>query len=272
MELHDTVSVVTGGASGSGRATAVALAHAGSDVVVADIDEDGARSVAEEIEAAGRRALALHIDVTKREEVEALVEQAIAWQGQCDLFMSNVGVGCIGAPQAFTPGEWDYLIAVNLWSCIWPLRLIVPHMVSRGSGRLVFVSSGAGIEGQADRAPYNVAKFGIIGLSESLARYGKDKGVGVTLVIPGAVATDGWKIYRIAGADALGDEEVERMRVEQREHSKNWPRPESMAAAIVEGIKDDRYAVVQHNPFQEDWFEDIFTRKGRDPDGFVLGG
>ena len=271
MDLEGTVVVVTGAASGIGRATALALAHAGSDVVVADINGDGASEAAREIEGSGRRSLAIRTDVTKRDEVEALVRESIDWQGRCDVFLSNVGVGCVGAPQDYTHDEWEYLIAVNLWSCIWPLRTIIPHMLERGTGRLVFVSSGAGIEGQADRAPYNVAKFGIVGLTESLARYLKGTGVGVTLVVPGAVATDGWRIYRIAGAESLGDDQVERLRIEQREHSKSWPRPETMAAAIVDAIRSDRYAVIQHNPWQEDWFEDILVRKGRDPEAFVLG-
>jgi NAD(P)-dependent dehydrogenase (short-subunit alcohol dehydrogenase family) len=272
VEIEGAVAVVTGAASGIGKATAVGLARAGADVVVSDIDEAGGSATAREIEDLGSRAVFVRTDITSRGDVQALVDRSIAWQGHCDIFMSNVGVGCVGPPQDFTHDEWDYLLAVNLWSCIWPIRTIVPHMVDRGSGRLVFVSSGAGIEGQADRAPYNVAKFGIVGLAESLARYLKDKGVGVTLVIPGAVATDGWKLYRIAGAESLGDAEVSRMRDEQREHSKDWPRPETMAEAIVDGVRNDRYAVIQHNPWQEDWFEDVFVRKGRDPDAFVLGG
>lgn len=271
MELEGAVSVVTGAASGIGRATAIALAHAGSDVIIADINDEGSEGVAAEIERTGRRALAVHTDVTKREEIEALVDRSIAWQGHCDVLISNAGVGCVGAPHEFTPDEWTYLIDVNLWSAIWPLRPIIPHMVERGSGHLVFVSSGAGIEGQADRAPYNVAKFGVVGLAESVARYLKGTGVDASLIVPGAVATDGWKIYLIAGGDELGAEEVERKRLEQRDHSARWPAPEGMADAIVDAIRTGRYCVVQHNPYEPNWFANVLERKGRDPDGFVLG-
>jgi NAD(P)-dependent dehydrogenase (short-subunit alcohol dehydrogenase family) len=249
----------------------LALAKAGGDVVVADINQHGADSVAADIEVSGRLALAIRTDVTRRDEVEALVERALAWQGRCDLFISNAGVGCIGAPEDFTPDEWEYQLGVNLWSAIWPLRLIIPHMLGRRSGRLVFVSSGAGFEGFADRAPYNVAKFGIVGLAESVARRLKGTGVGVSLVVPGAVATDGWKIYMMAGAKNRAPEEIEQLRNEQREVGASWPRPETMAQAIVEGIRADRYCIVQHNPFEPDWFARILEQKGRDPDGFVLG-
>jgi NAD(P)-dependent dehydrogenase (short-subunit alcohol dehydrogenase family) len=272
MDLEGGVAVVTGGAAGIGRATALALANAGCDVIVADINESGAEHVSSEVEALGRRALAMRVDVAERDQVEDLVRKAISWRGHCDLFVSNAGVGCAGAPEDFTPKEWEYLLGVNLWSCIWPLRLIIPHMRDRGRGHLVFVSSGAGIEGFAHRAPYNVAKFGVVGLAESVARSLKGSGVGVSLVIPGAVATEGWRIYLAAGAEALGPEAVQRLREEQRESSATWPRPETMAEAIVIGIREGRYCILQDNPFQPDWFADTLTRKGRDPDSFVLGG
>jgi NAD(P)-dependent dehydrogenase (short-subunit alcohol dehydrogenase family) len=265
-ELSEAVSVVTGAASGIGKATALALAREGSDVICADIDAPGVDATTQEIHALGRRSVAMHIDVALRGDVQKLVEHAIAWQGRCDIFISNVGVGCVGAPHEYTMDEWEYLLDVNLFSAIWPLRELIPHMLERGSGRLVFVSSGAGIEGQPDRAPYNVAKFGIVGLTESLARYLKGTGVGVSLVLPGAVSTNSWKRTVIAGSD-----DAESKRNELRDVAANWPRPEVMADAIVDGVKCDRYCILQHNPSQPDWYEDIHTRKGRDPDAFVLG-
>ena len=272
MDLNGAASVVTGAAAGIGRATALGLARAGSDVVVADIDREGAEEVAAAVEGLGPRALAIEADVSKREGVEALVEAAIAWQGHCDVFVSNVGVGCMGLPHEYTVDEWHYLIDVNLWSCIWPLRLVIPHMIERGRGHLVFLSSGSGFEGSAPRAPYNVAKFGIVGLAESVARALKGTGVGVSLVVPGAIATEGWRRFVIAGADAMSADEIEQKRAEQREHSANWPKPEVMAEAIVDGIRHDKFCIVQDNPYEPEWFANLNERKARDYDGFVLGG
>jgi NAD(P)-dependent dehydrogenase (short-subunit alcohol dehydrogenase family) len=271
MDLNGAVAVITGGASGIGRATAVALGRAGSDVVLADIDGPGLQAVVAEIEDSGRRALSISADLARREEVEALVERAISWQDKCDVFIANVGVGCDGAPQDFSVEDWEYLIAVNLWSAIWPLRLVIPHMLERGTGQLVFMSSGSGFEGSAERAPYNVAKFGLVGLAESVARYLKGTGVGVSLVVPGAVATTGWKNYVIAGSDHLDAKEIERRRLEERDHMAGWPRPEVMADAIVDGIREGRYCIVQDNPSEPDWLRNLLERKGRDADGFVLG-
>jgi NAD(P)-dependent dehydrogenase (short-subunit alcohol dehydrogenase family) len=177
----------------------------------------------------------------------------------------------VGAPEEFTVEEWEQMLAVNLWSAIWPLRRVIPHMRELGRGRLVFVSSGAGFEGTADRAPYNVAKFGIVGLAEAVARSLIGTDVGVTLVVPGAVATQGWKLLMVAGAKDRAPEEIERIRTEHQGHSTSWPGPESMAEAIVAGIVEERYCVVQHNPFEPEWFAEVNARKGRDPEGFVLG-
>ena len=266
MDLEGSVAIVTGAASGIGRATAVAFAHAGADVDVAVIEPTD--HVVRDVEAAGRTALSVPTDVTKREEVEALVRRAIDWQGRVDIYVSNAGVGCIGAPEDFTPDEWEYALAVNLWSAIWPLRLVVPHMRERGRGRLVFVSSGAGFEGFADRAPYNVAKFGIVGLAEAVARSLQGSGAGVSLVVPGAVSTDGWKRTLVAGSDP---DETTAVREQQRPFGEAWPRPESMAEVIVRGIREDRYCIVQYNPHEPGWFANINAKKGRDPDAFVLG-
>lgn len=269
MDLDGSVAVVTGAAAGIGRATALAFARAGSDVVLADLDLEGAEGAAAGVEAAGRRALILRTDVTRRDEIDALVDRAIGWQGRCDVFMSNVGVGCVGAPHEFSPDEWAYLLDVNLLSCIWPLRAVIPHMTGRGRGTLVFVASGAGYEGQADRAPYNVAKFGIVGLAESCARALIGSGVGVTLAVPGAIASDGWRRLLVAGD--RDPAEVARVRAEQRDATASWPAPETMAAAIVDGVRADRFLVLQHNPYEPGWFEDLLVRKARDPEGFISG-
>jgi len=268
MQIDGAVAVVTGGASGIGRATSVELARAGAHVVVADIDGPGAESTVAEI---GTDALAVRADLARREEVEWLVRESIDWQGRCDLFVSNAGIGCQGDAQSFTVKEWESLLAVDLMASIWAMRVLVPHMLERGTGCLAFVASGAGYEGFADRAPYNVAKFGLVGLAESLARQLKDTGVHVAVIVPGAVSTNGWQRYMFAGEDSLDPSDVEARRERQREVGRNWPSPESMAAVIVDGIRNDRFHILQPYDAEPNWFTDIFRRRAEDPDAYVLG-
>jgi len=271
MELSGVVSLVTGAASGIGRATALALARDGADVVVCDVDGPAAEACGREIEAASRRALVIEADVGRRADVEGMVERAIAWQGRCDLFVSNAGIGCRGPAHEFSVADWEDVLAIDLWASIWAVRLLVPHMLERGTGRLAFVASGAGLEGFDGFAPYNVAKFGLVGLAESLARQLKGTRVGVSIIVPGAVATGGWKIYRFAGNERMSDEEIERRRSAVRDEGKGWPSPESMAAAIVDGLRSDRVYILQKHPTMDDWYGYLMRRRADDPDGFVLG-
>lgn len=268
MQIEDAVAVVTGGANGIGRATAIALAEADADVVVSDIDAAGAEAVAAEVEAIGRKALAVRADVSRREEVERLVAASIAWQGRVDLFVSNAGVGCLGDAQSFTAEEWESLIALNLMASVWAVRVLVPHMLERNAGHLAFVTSGAGYEAFPDRAPYNVAKFGLVGLAESLAKQLNGTGVNVSLIVPGAVGTEGWRRTVIAG----DPDDVDARRAAFGEMMRLWPSPESIAAVIVDGIREDRFHILQPYDVEPDWFVDVFRRKAADPDGFVLGG
>src|SRR4029077_2310087 len=119
FDFEGSVAVVTGAASGIGRAAAVAFAREGSDVVVSDLNDDDGKQVAAEIEALGRKALYVHTDVAQREEVESLVAASIDWQGHCDLFHSTAGIGMAGPPHTVPQEEWDRVLAINLHSHIW---------------------------------------------------------------------------------------------------------------------------------------------------------
>jgi len=154
---------------------------------------------------------------------------------------------------------------------IWAMRLLVPHMLERGSGHLAFVASGAGYEGFADRAPYNVAKFGLVGLAESLAKQLKGSGVGVSIIVPGAVSTNGWRRYVFADSGSMEPAEIEARRTAEREVGRYWPSPESMADVIVEGLRGGRFHILQPYDVEPTWFTDIFRRRAEDPDGSVLG-
>ena len=259
---------MTGGASGIGRATAVAFAREGTDVVVADILDDLGRETVSLVEAEGSQGLYLHVDVGVREEVESLVERAIGWQGRCDVFMSNAAIACSGPPEAYSVEDWERVLDVNLWASIWAQRLLVPHMLERGSGHLVFVSSGQGFELQPQSAPYGVSKSALIGLAAALAKRLKGTGVKVSVVVPGAVGGDRqmWRTMRIA---AGSDEE--RIRAESREMSRVWPSPESMAATIVDGIEAGRFFIWQIGAGpHENWERNMLADLARDPDAFVL--
>lgn len=263
IELEDAVCVVTGGASGIGRALTLAFARAGADVVVADIDEAGAAAVASEIEAAGRRALSLCVDVSDRAAVEDLVDRSIDWRGRIDVFCSNAGVGVSGAPERVPLADWEWVIGINLWPHVWAVQRVLPHMLERGSGHLVHVASSAGVVGFPSLAPYAVSKFGVVGLAESVAAHTHGTGVGVSVVCPLTVATDIAQRMRITPENP--DADPEQLRALGHELlNQTGISPEDVAEATLEAMRSGSLYVF---PNPELW--DVVRAKWEDPDAWL---
>ena len=266
FEFEGSVAVVTGAASGIGRASALAFAREGADVVVSDVNDSDGRRVAEEVESLGRKVLFVHADVASIEEVNALVDRSIDWQSRCDLFHSNAGIGMSGPPHTVPQEEWDRVLAINLHSHIWAVRRLLPHMLERGSGHLVHTSSSAGTIGFPSLIPYVVTKFGVVGLCESLAAYLYDRGIGVSVVCPLLVNTNifdrSWSYPEEGGVDPMFDEklgEFVRQMFKQAGQS-----PEHVADEIVGAVKANRLYV-----FPDPSLRDMIDEKWRDPDAWV---
>jgi NAD(P)-dependent dehydrogenase (short-subunit alcohol dehydrogenase family) len=264
MEFPGTVAAVTGAASGIGRSAALAFAREGSDVVVSDINEDGAKAVAAEIEGLGRKATVIRTDVSKEQEVLDLVDASIEWQGHCDLFMSNAGIGMGGAPHLIPQEAWDRTLAINLHSHIWAVRRILPHMLERGSGHLVHTASSAGTIGFAQLIPYCVTKFGVVGLCESLAGYVHDRGLGVSVVCPLVVATNIADHSESYPEEELPPEVEEQMRSFMAQVMASGLSPDQVATDVVDAVKNNHLYVLPHPELK-----DMILSKWSDPDAFV---
>ena len=264
LEFEGSVAVVTGAASGIGRASALAFAREGSDVVVSDINDADGKTVAAEIEALGRKALYVHTDVARREGIESLVDESIAWQGHCDLFHSNAGIGMGGAPHAIPVEEWERVLDINLHSHIWTVRKLLPHMLERGSGHLVHTASSAGTIGFAMLIPYCVTKFGVAGLCESLASYVYERGIGVSVVCPLLVSTNIFeRSWNYPEEDAAPMDEQYQEQVRRVFKEAGMP-PEQVADEIVTAVKENRLYVFPHPELK-----DMINAKWADPDAFV---
>lgn len=264
FEFSGSVAAVTGAASGIGRACSIAFAREGADVVVSDINENGATEVAGEIESLGRRALVVRTDVSKRDDVEALVQRSIEWQGHCDLFHSNAGIGLGGAPHKIPLEEWEAILAVNLHSHVWAIHSLLPHMLERGSGYLVHTASSAGTLGFPQLIPYCLTKFGVVGLCESLAAYLHDRGVGVSVVCPLLVATNIFERSWNYPEEEVPPEVEERMRGFMRTMMQAGLPPENVAADVVEAVKERRLYVFPHPELKG-----MIDAKWQDPDAWV---
>jgi NAD(P)-dependent dehydrogenase (short-subunit alcohol dehydrogenase family) len=189
LQLKDKVALVTGAGSqiGYGRAICVTLAEEGCNIIAADIDLDGAKKTAAQVEKLGRKALAIKVDVTKPKEVDAMVAKAIKEFGRIDILVNNAGASSRERPfMEMTEKDWEFDIGVNLFGQIRVARAVLPHMLARKYGRIINTSGGQGLP---DISIYGAAKGGVVQFTKALAREVGDKGIFVNAVGPGLAKT-----------------------------------------------------------------------------------
>jgi NAD(P)-dependent dehydrogenase (short-subunit alcohol dehydrogenase family) len=193
FELRDRVAIVTGASRSIGRATALALAEAGADVVLDSRSLRAVERVAGEVRAAaGRRALPVECDVGDAEAVEALVATCVGELGAPDIVVANAGVFQEWGPTAeLSPEEWSEVVAVDLTGVMLTCRSVVRAMLAEGrAGSIVTVSSIAGLVGIPGAAAYTASKSGVVGLVRALAAEWAEHGIRVNAVAPGFVVRD----------------------------------------------------------------------------------
>lgn len=214
MELKGKVAVVTGAASGIGRAAALKFAAEGAaGVVVADLNEEGLRPVADAVS-----GLAVRCDVSREADIRNLVEQTEKRFGRVDVFFSNAGIIGAGGPEA-SDELWDRMWKIHVMAHVWAARAVVEPMLARGGGYFIVTASAAGLLNIVESAPYGVTKHAAVALAEWLSiAYGR-RGLGVSCLCPQAVRTgmvpgDGGSagVDGILSAEAVADEVVQTMR------------------------------------------------------------
>src|SRR5262247_545445 len=197
MELSGQVAIVTGAGRGIGRATALELARLGADVVVAELDQDGAKRTAGEVAALGRRALAVPTDVTSRADLRAMVDRARAELGRIDILVNNAGIYRAAASLDVTEEHWDAVLDINAKAVFFASQAVLPTMIAQKSGSIVNLASMAGKVGSKTNLPYNVSKAAVISMTKSLALAHAGEGIRVNCVCPGFVETDMWDVVAL---------------------------------------------------------------------------
>jgi NAD(P)-dependent dehydrogenase (short-subunit alcohol dehydrogenase family) len=250
MELEGRHIVVTGGASGIGRALVLRFAEEGARAItVADFNLDGAREVADAV-----GGLAVRIDAGKEEDVRSLVEQATEANGPIDIFFSNAGVpGPAGGPEG-PDAEWDATWRVNVMAHVWASRAVLPGMLERGEGYLVNTASAAGLLTQVSALAYSVTKAAAVSLAEWLHITYGDAGIRVSCLCPQAVRTPmlDLAMEEPAGAAALT--------------AGGFLDPEDVAASVVEGIREEQFLILPHAEVAKH-----MALKGADPERWLAG-
>lgn len=192
MKLQDRVALVTGSASGIGHAIALEMAREGANIIVADLNLEGAGKVVEEIKALGRQAIALKVDVSRSQEVNAMAKAALEHFEHIDILVNNAGGSARQRSSLFhesTEEVWDYVLGINLKGVMNCSRALINHMLERKKGVIINTASISGIVGTAARVDYSAAKGGIIAFTKALAKEVASHGVRVVAVSPGVIET-----------------------------------------------------------------------------------
>lgn len=234
--------LITGAASGIGRATAIAVAARGADLYLTDIQEEALTATVEAIRRQGGSVgWSGAADLTDHDAVRAMAAEIHEAHGSMDVVMNVAGASTWGKIEQLGHDDWRRMVEVNLMGPIGVLECFVPPMIAAGrGGHVVNVSSAAGLFGLPWHAPYSASKFGLRGVSEVLRFDLRRHGIGVTLVCPGAVDTPLVDSVRTVGLDS-SDPAVARERERFRRHAVS---PERVAARILDGIERNRYLVL----------------------------
>jgi NADP-dependent 3-hydroxy acid dehydrogenase YdfG len=190
IDLSGQVVAITGASSGIGEATALAAARAGATVSLAARRTDRIEALAQRITDDGGRALAVTTDVSDEGQARAFVQRTIDELGRLDALVNNAGVMLLGPVPGAPTDEWRRMIDANVYGVIYCTHAAVDHLIERGSGHIVTVSSVAGVRASAGSAVYNLTKFGVNAFSEALRQELAEHNVRVTIVEPGAVSTE----------------------------------------------------------------------------------
>lgn len=222
--LEEKVALVTGASSGIGEAAALALAAAGASVAVSGRRRERLDDLVRRIEAAGGRGLALPGDVSIEADAAASVEDTIAKFGRLDILVNSAGVNEAGGVESLPVDQWRRVIDINLMGTIYTCRAAFPHMKAQGAGDIVNISSTAGRRAGWRFAAYSTSKFGLTGFTESLRQEGGQVGIRVSIVEPGATATE--------IASSISDPQWRDM-IQQHTHKDEAMQPQDIVEAIM---------------------------------------
>jgi NAD(P)-dependent dehydrogenase (short-subunit alcohol dehydrogenase family) len=248
MELAGKVAIVTGGASGIGKACAARFVAEGAKVVIADLDGEVTKAAADEMGALGIAA-----DVSVEADIQHLVAETERQLGPIDLFHSNAGIGVHGGLDA-PDEEWDRIWKVNTMAHVFAARAVLPSMLERGDGYIVSTASAAGLLTQIGNASYSVTKHAAVALAEWLAITYGDRGIKVSCLCPQGVNTN---MLRGAGR-APGTSVVE--------VAADVLEPEQVADTVVEAIRAETFLILPHPEVAE-----YMRRKTSDYDRWLGG-
>jgi len=255
--LNGKKCLITGAASGIGKATALKAARAGAELFITDINEASLKAVADECKSLGAKVTAKALDISNYEAVKSWATEIHSQHTSLDVVMNIAGIAIWGTVENMTHEQWRRVIDINLMGPVHTIECFIPPMIAaKRGGHLVNVSSAAGLFGLPWHAAYSASKFGLRGISEVLRFDLERHDIGVSLVCPGGVDSGLVNTIQVAGIDT-SDPEFTKLR---EGFAKRAVTPEQAADAILKGIRDNRYMVFTSADIEiGHWFQNKFS-------------
>ncbi len=223
FDLEDKVAIVTGASRGLGRAIACGLAEAGADIVASDVLDT--TDTVHEIKERGRKALGLKVDVSNTSDVDTMVSRTIKDFDQVDILVNNAGILKTNNAEDFDQKDWDNVLQVNLTGQFLCAQAVGKQMIKQKSGKIINISSIAGLAGYATSAPYSASKAGVISLTKTLAAEWGKHNIKVNSICPGVFATDMTEEY-------LKSEEFKN-RINRNVPLERYAEPEELIGTVI---------------------------------------
>jgi NAD(P)-dependent dehydrogenase (short-subunit alcohol dehydrogenase family) len=253
-DFKDRVAVITGGASGIGYAVAERLAKDQCKIVLADVESKALAHAVGSLRERGAEVLGVEADVSKRESVQALLDKTLAAHGSVQLLFNNAGIQVTAPTWQITPGQWEWILGVNLWGVIHGVSLFVPQMLSQGDEcHIVNTASMAGFLSVPFMAAYQVTKHSVVTLTETLAQELRMQGarIGASVLCPGFVQTnlhdsDRNRPTQHADGSLVDQDMAVALQNTVKQLVANGKAVEEIAEAVISGIREERTHILTH--------------------------
>ena len=267
-EFEGRVAVVTGAASGIGLATATRFAQEGMRVVLADIERAPLEAVVSKLQAQGHEVRGVPTDVSQWDAIQHLADETLNAFGQVNVVHNNAGVVRAGRLAELSIADWEWVLGVDLWSVIYGVKAFLPLIREAGEGHIINTSSSSGLQSAPEIGPYNVAKFGVVALSETLQfeLLADNSPIGASVLCPGAIATRITESERNRPDAAAETETNERFRTFASKMVGDGLSPESVSEQIVHAIRNQEFWILTH----PDWIDVLRKRVEGMEDGRKL--